>query len=91
MSHIDIKRPHNLSLDKAQNVADDLARGLAEKFSIVYQWQGDVLNFQRSGVQGEITVNEDHVHIQAELGFLLSYLKPVVEREINQYLDEHFV
>ena len=91
MSTIDIKKPHQLSLADAQKVADDLARDLAEKFSIVYQWEGDVLNFRRTGVDGDITVNEDFVHVKAKLGFLLSYLKPAVEREIDRYLDEHFV
>ena len=90
MSTIDIKKPHQLSLADAQKVADDLARDLAEKFSIVYQWEGDVLNFRRTGVDGDITVNEDFVHVKAKLGFLLSYLKPAVEREIDRYLDEHF-
>lgn len=90
MSMIDIKKPHNLKLEDAQQVADDLARDLAEKFSIVYQWDGDVLNFQRTGVEGDITVNEEFVHVKARLGFLLSYLKPAVENEIHRYLDEHF-
>lgn len=90
MSMIDIKKNHNLSLEDAQQVADDLARDLAEKFSVVYQWEGDVLNFERAGVDGDITVNDAYVHVRAKLGFFLSYLKPAVEREIVRYLDDHF-
>ena len=88
---IDIRKPHNKSLSDAQGVADELARDLAEKFSINYGWEGDTLRFERFGVNSQIAVDEEAVHIQATLGFLLSALEPKVEAEIHRYLDEHFV
>lgn len=90
MSDIDIHRRHGLRLEDAQQVADDLAADLAEKFAIDYGWDGDTLVFERVGVSGEILVDADRVHVHARLGFLLTYMKPAVEREINRYLDEHF-
>ncbi|MGK7296971.1 MAG: polyhydroxyalkanoic acid system family protein [Candidatus Wenzhouxiangella sp. M2_3B_020] len=90
MSHIDIRKPHDFDLEGAQQVADDLARDLAEKFDIEYGWDGDAIVFQRAGVHGEIEVDAECVHVRAKLGFFLSYLKPAVEREIHRYLDEHF-
>ncbi len=88
---IDIRKEHAKTLEEAQQVADDLARDLADKFAVHYEWQGDTLVFERMGVNGEIDVNDEVVHVRARLGFLLSYLEPAVEREINRYLDEHFV
>ena len=88
---IDIRKEHNKSLEEAQQVADNLAQDLAEKFSIDYGWEGDTLVFQRMGVSGEIDVDEQVVHVKARLGFFLSYLEPAVEKEIHRYLDEHFV
>ncbi len=88
---IDIRKKHAKTLQEAQQVADDLARDLADKFAVHYEWQGDTLVFERMGVNGEIDVNDEVVHVRARLGFLLSYLEPAVEREINRYLDEHFV
>lgn len=90
MSEIDIRRRHELSLEDAQQVADDLAADLAGKFAIDYGWDGDTIVFDRTGVSGEILVDAEQVHVRARLGFLLGYLKPAVEREINRYLDEHF-
>jgi putative polyhydroxyalkanoate system protein len=87
---IDIKKNHNKSLEEAQQIADDLAQDLADKFSIEYGWDGDTLVFHRLGVQGEIDVDENVVHVRAKLGFLLKYLEPAVEKEIHRYLDEHF-
>jgi putative polyhydroxyalkanoate system protein len=88
---IDIKKNHAKSLEDAQQVADELAQDLADKFSIQYHWDGDTIVFDRPGVSGEIDVDAEVVHVRAKLGFLLSYLEPAVEKEINRYLDEHFV
>jgi putative polyhydroxyalkanoate system protein len=87
---IDIRKPHSMNLEEAQQVADDLAADLAEKFSIDYGWDGDTIVFERPGVHGEIDVDEEAVHVRARLAFLFTYLQPAVEREINRYLDEHF-
>lgn len=87
---IDIRKSHSMKLEDAQQVADDLALDLAEKFSIEYGWDGDTIVFERSGVHGEIDVDEEAVHVKAKLAFLFSYLEPAVEKEINRYLDEHF-
>jgi putative polyhydroxyalkanoate system protein len=91
MSHIDIRKTHSFDLAGAQQIADELARDLAEKFDIDYGWEGDAIVFQRAGVDGRIGVDEQCVHVRARLGFFLSYLKPAVEREIHRWLDEHFV
>ncbi len=87
---IDIRKQHSMSLEDAQQVADDLAAELARKFSIDYGWDGDTIVFERAGVDGEIDVDGHCVHVRAELSFVLSFLEPLVEREINRYLDEHF-
>ncbi|QKK03024.1 MAG: polyhydroxyalkanoic acid synthase [Pseudomonadota bacterium] len=87
---IDIRKGHSLALDEAQQIADDLARDLAEKFSIDYGWDGDTIVFERLGVHGEIDVDERQIHVRAQLALLLIYLQPAVEREIMRYLDEHF-
>ncbi|MDZ7790440.1 MAG: polyhydroxyalkanoic acid system family protein [Xanthomonadales bacterium] len=87
---INIRKPHSMNLEDAQQVADDLASDLANKFSIHYGWDGDTIVFERTGVHGEIDVDEESVHVRAKLNFFLSYLQPAVEKEINRYLDEHF-
>lgn len=90
MSELDIRREHDLGLDRAQQIADDIAADLAEKFGVDYGWDGDYIHFERPGVSGSIQVDATHIHVTAELGLLLSYLKPAVEKEVNSYLDAHF-
>jgi len=90
MPKIDIRRPHNLPLDQARTVVDKVAARMREKFDMQSQWQGDTLRFSRSGVNGTIAVAPDAIHVNAELGLMLSPLKGMVEQEIRRKLDEHF-
>ena len=90
MSTIDITKHHKFDLEQAQQVADDLARDLAEKFSVNYGWDEDVLHFERTGCDGQIAVDGECVHVTARLDFFVSFLKPTIEKEIHRYLDEHF-
>jgi putative polyhydroxyalkanoate system protein len=49
-----------------------------------------VLHFDRSGVEGKLSVGTDKVRISAKLSFLLLALKPKIESEIHKFLDENF-
>jgi len=90
MSIIDVRAFHKMSLDDAQQAADDLAGELATKFDVDYGWEGDVIHFERSGVAGTITVGKSEIHVVARLGLLLMMLKERIEAEIRQYLQTHF-
>ena len=90
MPRIDIRRPHQLPIPEARAVVDKVAARMQEKFGMVGQWQGDTLNFSRSGVTGSIAVGSDAIEVKAELGMMLSPLKGMVEQEIRRKLDEHF-
>ena len=91
MSQIQIIRPHGRSRDDALKLADDIAADLAEQFSIDYHWEQETLHFERSGISGQILVDQDNIEIDARLGLLLYALKPAIENEINRYLDQALV
>ena len=90
MPSIDIRRKHPHSLKRAKAAVTDTAAAIKEKFGIDSKWTGNTLNFSRAGVDGRIVVTADHIHVTAELGFLLGMLKPAIESEIERHLDEHF-
>jgi putative polyhydroxyalkanoate system protein len=81
---------HTMPEEEAQKAADELAGDLAQKFEINYGWEGDHIHFERPGVNGQITVRENEIRIRARLGLMLIFLKPVIEEEITQYLENHF-
>jgi len=88
MSHIDIRRKHALPLPKARQAAERVARQLEEEFDLEYRWEGHSLHFRRSGVDGRLTVSTEEVHLRANLGLLLSFLKPQIETKVHEHLDE---
>ncbi len=90
MPGIDIRHKHTLPLPKARKAVEDVAKKLAERFDIEYDWDGDDLNFTRSGVDGKIALEATQLRVTAQLGFLLSALKGPIESEIKRVLDERF-
>ena len=87
MSVIEITRNHTLGTDEARKTANELAVDLSERFSIDYDWSGDVLKLHRSGVKGQLEVDDQHIHIKLELGFMLRPFKDRIEREIHDHID----
>lgn len=90
MPSIDIKRAHTLPLAEAKKKVQRVADHIAAKFDVSCHWDGDTLQFERSGVDGHIKVTPKQIHVTAQLGFLLMALRGPVEREIHRYLDEEF-
>ena len=90
MPGIDIRHAHSMPLAKARKAVEDVAKKLAERFDVEYDWDGDTLNFVRSGVDGKIALEPKQLHVTAQLGFLLSALKGPIESEIRRVLDERF-
>lgn len=90
MSAIDIRHPHSLPPVQARKAVEQVARKLGDKFGLQHQWQGDILHFEGSGVNGHIALTPKQLHVTATLGFLLSALKGPIESEIRRILDERF-
>jgi putative polyhydroxyalkanoate system protein len=90
MSHIDIHARHTMSQTEAKAAAEELAADLAQKFDIDYRWEGDHIHFERTGANGTIAMIDGEVHITAQLGFMLMFLRHRIEEEIVRYLSEHF-
>lgn len=90
MSDIIIRRKHGKTPADARASAEHMAAELQEEFDLSYAWEGDVLRFKRSGLAGELALEGDEVALRIQLGFLLSALKPAIEREVHKFFDENF-
>jgi len=88
MASIAIARKHQLSHKKAKEVAEKIAQDLNDRFDLTYTWEGDHIAFERPGVHGTMHVAHDTIELNAALGFLLTPLKPAIEREIHAQLDK---
>ena len=90
MARIDIQHPHSKTPAQARKAIESVAKKLSERFDMDYGWDGDTLNFSRSGVEGRIALKPKELHVTAKLGFLVSAFKGPIEHEIRRVLDERF-
>ncbi len=90
MTDIVIRRKHGKTQAAARSAAERMADELKQEFNLDYDWQGDTLRFTRPGVSGELALDGDEVALRIRLGFLLTAVKPAIEREVHKFFDENF-
>jgi putative polyhydroxyalkanoate system protein len=90
MSEIKARRKHDLPIEAAREAAEKIAARMKKDFDFDYHWERHVLHFARTGVKGELHVTKDEVRLDAKLGFLLAWLKPKIEAEIDESFDKYF-
>jgi putative polyhydroxyalkanoate system protein len=88
MSTIEIRHPHSLPPVQARQAVEDFAIRLGQKFGLDYRWEGDVLHFKRSGVDGHIALLPGELHVAARLGLLFAAMKGPIEHEMRRVLAE---
>ncbi|MCY1294152.1 putative polyhydroxyalkanoic acid system protein [compost metagenome] len=88
MARINVERSHSLGRTAAREKAEQLAERLAREYDVRYRWNGDTLEFKRSGADGRIEVSDDSVRVELNLGLLLSAMSGTIKREIERTLDE---
>ena len=91
MADIRIQRAHGLGLTRAREVAWKWAEEVERKFdlecTVIEGDAEDVVEFERPGVTGRLTVAADRFELDARLGFLLGVFSQRIRAEIEQELD----
>ncbi|HEX4780089.1 MAG TPA: polyhydroxyalkanoic acid system family protein [Usitatibacter sp.] len=90
MADIHVEREHTLGLEGARAAAQRLAKDLGSRFGLQGEWQGDVLRFQRPGVQGTLSVTDKHVRLEVALGLMFKAMKGSIESAIHREVDALF-
>ena len=90
MADIDVRRVHNLGLKAARAAADRMADDLGRKFDLRGDWKGNILHFERPGVNGSLSIDDKNLHLTVSLGFLLKAMKGSIERAVMSQLDALF-
>ncbi|GGC22769.1 polyhydroxyalkanoic acid system family protein [Pseudoduganella buxea] len=87
---INIIQEHNLEPAAARAAAEQVAEKLAREFDLTCNWQGDVLRFERSGVEGELTLAPRQAQMQIKLGFLYGAFAPAIQSKVEEKMRKVF-
>ena len=90
MADINIVQEHNLAPEQARAAAQQVADKLAEQFGLECRWDGDVLRFERSGVDGTLTLEPTQARLRIALGFLFSAFSSQIEGKVADKIRKVF-
>ena len=90
MADINIVQQHKLTAAKAREAAQQVADKLAQEYDLACAWDGDVLRFERSGVDGSLTLEKEQAQLQIKLGFMLSAFAYTIEGKIAEKMRKVF-
>ncbi len=91
MADINLVQEHNLAPEQAREAAQQVADKLAEQFELACRWDGDVLRFERSGVNGSLTLEPKQARLQIALGFLFGAFASQIEAKVAAKMRQVFV
>jgi putative polyhydroxyalkanoate system protein len=90
MAEISIVQEHHLTPKKAREAAQKVADKIADEYDLECAWEGDVLHFERSGVQGSLTLEKKQVEMNIKLGFLMSVFASAIEAKVAENMKKVF-
>jgi len=90
MSDITLVRRHVLPIRIAKARVQKTADELASEYGLRSEWAGNILHFDRSGLHGQMQVNDSEVRLQVNLSLLLKPLKAQLISRIEDKFDRLF-
>ena len=90
MADIEITQPHSMTPEAARTAAQQVADKMAADFGMEYQWDGQVLRFERSGVDGTLVVGERDARLQVRLGMMMKAFAPMVQDKLARKMQKVF-
>lgn len=80
MAEISIVQEYSMSAPMARAAAQQVADKLAAEYGVACKWEGEnVLRFERSGVDGSLTLNDQRAALRIKLGFLMGAFAGAIE------------
>ncbi len=90
MADISIVQEHKLTPKKAREAAQKVADVIADEYGLECEWDGDVLHFERNGVQGQLTLEKKKAEMFIRLGFLMSAFAPTIQAKVEENMKKVF-
>lgn len=90
MADINIVQAHSLSPERARAAAQQVADKMAREYDLACAWNDNVLSFERSGVQGALTLQGQQAEMVIRLGFMMSAFSATIEAKVAEKMRKVF-
>ena len=87
MPKYEVDIPHQLAVDEAKQRLTGATEKLTRDYGASCTWQGDNLKVSRKGLDALVTVGPSNVHIDMNLGFLLTPFAEKIKSGIARQLS----
>ncbi len=87
MARVNVSQTHNKTVAEVKEIVDGVIDDLHSRYGINSTWQNDSsVKFKRSGVTGELHINEGNVTINLSLGLMLSGFAGKIKSELTDVM-----
>jgi putative polyhydroxyalkanoate system protein len=90
MADISIVQEHGLSPEMARAAAQKVSERMAAEYGLACRWEGAVLRFERSGLQGTLTLEAQRAAMRIQLGFLMGAFASTIEAKVAENMRKVF-
>ncbi len=90
MASIQFSQGFTMPTEELKRNLDKLAESLADRMQLTSHWQSEnCLTFKGSGASGEITIEQENIHLSVTLGMMMGMFKASIEDEIREKINTY--
>ena len=90
MADITILQAHRLSVEAARVAAQEVAERMARDFGVSHAWDGQVLKFSQSGVNGTLSLEQENMaRLELSLGMMKAFA-PMLREKLERKMAKVF-
>lgn len=90
MAQLTFERAHQLGEAQARQRMEGLADEMQATYRLKSHWDGNVLQFSRPGISGQIVVSDSAICLNARVGPILAAFLPRIEAQLDKNFAAYF-
>jgi putative polyhydroxyalkanoate system protein len=90
MADITIIQDHGMAMEDARAAAQKVADQMVIDYEMEAAWEGDVLNFKRTGFSGTLALTQGRAQLDISLGIMLKGFSKKIEEQVTKNMAKVF-
>lgn len=90
MAEINIVHEHRLNPEMSRDAASKVADKMAAEYGMQCRWEGDVLCFGLSGMEGTLTLDDGRAAVYVKLSGLMGMMASAIEAKMAENMRKVF-